>query len=271
MPNRKKVINLLRKLNIKPKKRLGQNFVLDEDLLLQMVSCAKLLPEDTVVEIGGGLGFLSEKILDFNPKHLFIYESDKSLYNFLVKKFKDDKRVSVINSDYLKSISPPHSVNISNPPFSISSKIFLKVLRERPRIAVMTFQKEFAERLIAKPGTRKYGRLSVMASLLSTVEVVRVVKNSSFFPPPKVDVSLVKIVPKESSLTLSELKKLEVVLRELFKYRRKLLKKAINFSRISNKEVLISSFSDIVNDKRVFQLTPDELLEISRIAEIEGA
>jgi len=67
------------------------------------------------------------------------------------------------------------------------------------------------------------------------------------------------------------LKKLEVVLRELFKYRRKLLKKAINFSRISNKEVLISSFSDIVNDKRVFQLTPDELLEISRIAEIEGA
>ncbi|MBO3757495.1 MAG: 16S rRNA (adenine(1518)-N(6)/adenine(1519)-N(6))-dimethyltransferase RsmA [Thermoproteota archaeon] len=255
---------ILRKIRVRPNKKKGQNFVLDEELLELMPKEARITNEDEVVEIGGGMGFLSEKILEFNPKKLFIYEPDRRLFNFLLSKLKGKQNVVLMNEDYLKSQTPRYQVNISNPPFSISSKIFLKVLQERPRIAILTFQKEFANRLVAKPGTQDYGKLSIISYFFAEVRIIKTVDRLSFFPSPKVDIALVKIIPKEETTVKSNFHALEGTLKELFKYRQKLLKKAIRFSNIKNKEEVVKKFQEIM-EKRVFQLTPEELLDISRV------
>lgn len=255
----------LREIGVRPSKKKGQNFALDEKFLEQMSKEAQITNEDEVVEIGGGMGFLSEKILEFNPKRLYIYELDRRLYNFLIGKFKDRHNVVLMNEDYLKSQTPRYQVNVSNPPFSISSRIFLKVLQERPRVAVLTFQKEFANRLIAKPGTRNYGKLSVISYFFSEVSIIKIVNRLSFFPPPKVDIALVKIVPKNETIGNFNFHALENTLKELFKYRQKLLRKAIRFSNIKNKEEVIRNFQEKM-EKRVFQLAPEEFLDISKVA-----
>lgn len=258
------ILRLLRRIKVKPNKKMGQNFALDEKLLELMPREAQITNEDEVVEIGGGMGFLSEKILEFNPKKLYIYEPDKKLFNFLLNKFKDRSNVVLMNEDYLRSQTPNHQVNVSNPPFSISSKIFLKVLREHPRVAILTFQKEFANRLVAKPGTQSYGRLSVISYFFAEVSIIKTINRLSFFPPPKVDIALVRITPKNKSFESIDFRTLECTLKELFKYRLKLLKKAIRFSNIKNKEEVTKSFQEIM-EKRVFQLTPEEFLGLSKV------
>lgn len=262
--NKIEILRMLRKIGVKPSKRRGQNFALDEKLLELMPKEAQVTNEDEVVEIGGGLGFLSDRILEFNPKKLYIYEPDRRLFNFLLGKFKDRREVVLINEDYLRSRTPNYQVNVSNPPFSISSRLFLKILQERPRVAVLTFQKEFANRLVAKPGTQSYGKLSVISYFFAEVNIIKTVNRLSFFPPPKVDIALVKMFPKNKSIGDIEFRALEYTLKELFKYRLKLLKKAIRFSNIKNKEEVIGSFREIM-EKRVFQLTPEEFLDISRV------
>lgn len=263
--DRQEILRILRKIKVKPSKRRGQNFALDEKLLELMSKEAKITSEDEVLEIGGGTGLLSEKILEFNPKKLYIYELDRRLFNFLLNKFKDRQNVILMNEDYLKSQAPSYQINVSNPPFSISSKIFLKVLREHPRVAVLTFQKEFATRLVAKPGEHSYGKLSVISYFFADISIIKTISRLSFFPPPKVDIALVKVIPKNKIPEDIDFNALELTLKELFKYRLKLLKKAIRFSNITNKEEVTERFREIM-EKRVFQLTPEEFLSISKIA-----
>ena len=263
--NKTEIIRIIKKIGVRPSKRMGQNFALDEDFLKLMSKEAQITNNDEVLEIGGGIGTLSEKILESNPKKLYIYEYDKRLFKILLDRFKDRKNVVLLNEDYLKSKSPSYQVNVSNPPFSASSKIFLKVLQERPHVAILTFQKDFVNRLIARPGSSNYGRLSIISYFFVDIKIIKNVSRLSFFPSPKVDVSLVKIVPKNKTIEYSELQNLEYTLKDLFKYRLKIFRKAIKFSNIKNKEEITRNFQELM-EKRVFQLTPEEFLSISKLS-----
>jgi len=157
----KKTRRLLRTYQTFPKKRLGQNFMIEEDLLRLMISGASLNKNDVVLEIGAGLGFLT-RLLSQECKQVIAVEVDPRLMRILRTELQDLENVKLIRGDVLKVPIPSFSKVVSNPPFYISSPILFWLLDKKFERATVTFQKEFAERLVASAGTREYGRLTVM-------------------------------------------------------------------------------------------------------------
>jgi len=253
----------LKRVGIRPDRRRGQHFAVDLEMLQTLADASQVSTSDTILEIGGGLGTLSEYILMRGPKRLIVVERDPRLARFLRHRLSGWSNVEIVCGDYLKIEPLRYDKCVSNPPFNISSKIILKLVQERPALAVLTFQEEFAERLLAKAGTKDYGRLSVMAQMQFKIEKVRTFSNSSFYPPPKTAITVVIIRPREEVAEKVWTRPLEDLTRELFKYRRKKLNKAL---RLADLEPIFASNSlaQKLKDRRVFEIEPEELIELSK-------
>lgn len=193
-------------------KRLGQHILKNPGVIDTIIEKARIKSSDTILEVGGGTGNLSVKLLQKCGK-LVCYEMDTRLAAELVKRV-DSQRLShkfELNvGDALKAEFPAFDMCISNIPYQISSPLVFKLLQSDFKCAYIMFQREFAERLVARSGSSAYSRLSVSVQLLAKVQHVLKVSRNSFVPPPMVDSSIVRIEPRRPRppIDLDELNRL---------------------------------------------------------------
>ena len=201
---------LLREYGIRLKKSLGQNFLLDTNILQKIVASAGIAPEAEVLEIGRGLGALTELLVK-EASTVVAVEIDQRLVGVLHQLFAEHSNLQVVHADILtvnlasfvamhfQASQPLHVV--ANLPHYITSPIIIKLLRELPIFAhiVVMMQKEVAERLLAKPGSKEYGYLTVVVGYYATVRKIMPVSRQLFFPQPNVDSVVVALSPVSAS------------------------------------------------------------------------
>ena len=228
---------------VKAKKSLGQNFLIDREVLEKIVSITDITNKE-VLEIGPGSGNLTTYILKKKPKKLYVVEKDDDLAILLKEKF--DTEIEIINDDILKvsecTISDQKLSVFGNLPYNISTEILSKwILNIGSNFwfdsLVLMFQKEVADRIISEFNNSNYGRLSILSSWKLNVKKILDIKPQSFSPRPKIDSSLLLFTPKENFFKLRDSKNLEKITRIFFSQRRKMLKKPFNQVFDNGKEV----------------------------------
>jgi 16S rRNA (adenine1518-N6/adenine1519-N6)-dimethyltransferase len=221
-------------VKIYPKKSLGQNFLIDRSILEKILSITNICNK-TILEVGPGTGNLTSYILRSNPKKIFVIEKDNYLAKNLNENFKD--QVTIINDDILNidesSLSNEKLTVFGNLPYNISSEILSRwIINLKDDFwfdhLILMFQKEVADRIIAKFNTSAYGRLSILSNWKLNVKKICDIKPESFFPRPKVDSSLLHFSPKKKFYKIKNPKNLEKITRVFFNHRRKMIKKPFN-------------------------------------------
>ena len=221
-------------MDFKKKKSLGQNFLIDRNVLEQIVETVDIDKKE-ILEIGPGSGNLTNYILKKNPKKLYVIEKDDDLSLLLEEKFNNE--IIIINEDILKisedKISKEKLTVFGNLPYNISTEILSRwILNINQNFwfenLVLMFQKEVADRIIAKFNTSEYGRLSILSNWKLNIKKIIDIKPQSFSPRPKIDSSLLLFTPKENFIELKNPKNLEMLTRIFFSHRRKMLKKPFN-------------------------------------------
>jgi len=230
---------------IKPKKSLGQNFLINQNILKKIVSLIKLKGK-SILEIGPGTGNLTSYILENNPKKLIVVEKDKFLVNHLKKKF--ESKIIIINDDILKidekKLYNERLIVFGNLPYNISTEILAKWIINLDDknfwfdSLILMFQKEVADRILSQFNTSNYGRLTILANWKLEIEKICDIKPGSFFPKPKVDSSLLFFKPKKNFYQLKNSKNLEKITRIFFNQRRKKIKTPFNILFKGNVDVL---------------------------------
>jgi len=230
-------------VHIKAKKSLGQNFLIDRNVLEQIVDTIEVENKE-ILEIGPGSGNLTAYILKKNPKKLYVIEKDDALALLLKERFNDE--ISIINDDVLKvsedKISDKKLTVFGNLPYNISTEILSKWVVNLTKNfwfegLVLMFQKEVADRIIAKCNTSKYGRLSILSNWKLNIKKIIDIKPESFSPRPKINSSLLLFTPKKNFFEIENPKNLEMITRVFFSQRRKMLKKPFNQVFKNSKEV----------------------------------
>ena len=219
---------------IRAKKSLGQNFLIDREVL-EKISNVVQIKDKTILEVGPGTGNLTSFILKKNPKKMFVIEKDDDLAINLSETFKD--QLTIINDDILQvdeNLIFKNKVTVfGNLPYNISTEILSKWITQTKdefwfNNLILMFQKEVADRIIAKFNTSDYGRLSILSNWKLNVEKICDIKPESFSPRPKIDSSLLFFSPKKNFYNIKNPKNLEKVTRIFFNHRRKMLKKPFN-------------------------------------------
>ena len=207
---------------IRAKKSLGQNFLIDKNVL-EVITSLVNIREKNILEVGPGTGNLTSCILNKNPNKIYIVEKDSSLALILKEKFKN--KINVINDDILKIdeslLSDEILTVFGNLPYNISTEILSKwIINIKKQFwfdcLILMFQKEVADRIIAKFNTSKYGRLSILTNWKLNVEKICDIKPESFSPRPKVKSSLLFFTPKKNFYNIKDPKNLEKVTRIFF-------------------------------------------------------
>jgi len=228
---------------IKAKKSLGQNFLIDREMLEKITSIRNITGKE-VLEVGPGSGNLTTYILKQKPNKLYVIEKDDDLAIVLKEKF--DNEIEIINDDILKvsedKISNQKLSVFGNLPYNISTEILSKwILNIGSNFwfesLILMFQKEVADRIISKFDNSKYGRLSILSSWKLNVEKIIDIKPQSFSPRPKIDSSLLLFTPKKKFFELKDPKNLEKITRIFFSQRRKMIKKPFNQVFANGKDV----------------------------------
>ena len=230
---------------IKAKKSLGQNFLIDKNILDKIINITKI-KDQVVLEVGPGTGNLTSYILQKKPKKFFVVEKDESLVTKLNEKFYDN--INIINNDILKvdekSLANDKIVVFGNLPYNISTEILCKWILNLDKeyfwfdSLILMFQKEVADRIISKVNTSLYGRLSILANWKLKIEKICDIKPNSFSPKPKIDSSLLFFTPKKKFPIFKEPKNLEKITRIFFNHRRKMIKKPYNQIFNGNEEII---------------------------------
>ena len=219
---------------IRAKKSLGQNFLIDREVLEKITNVVQI-KDKTILEVGPGTGNLTSFILKKNPKKMFVIEKDDDLAINLSETFKD--QLTIINDDILQvdeNLIFKNKVTVfGNLPYNISTEILSKWITQTKdefwfNNLILMFQKEVADRIIAKFNTSDYGRLSILSNWKLNVEKICYIKPESFSPRPKIDSSLLFFSPKKNFYKIKDPKNLEKVTRIFFNHRRKMLKKPFN-------------------------------------------
>jgi 16S rRNA (adenine1518-N6/adenine1519-N6)-dimethyltransferase len=219
---------------IKAKKSLGQNFLIDKNILKKIINCADI-QKKTVLEIGPGTGNLTSYILKEKPKKLFVIEKDDQLALNLKNKFHNQLRI--IHDDVLKidetKLFKEKVIVFGNLPYNISTEILTKWIINLKDIfwfesLILMFQKEVADRIIAKLNTSNYGRLSIICNWKLNIKKICDIKPYSFSPKPKIDSSLLIFHPKTNFIKINNPTNLEKITRVFFNQRRKMLRKPFN-------------------------------------------
>ncbi len=221
---------------IRAKKSLGQNFLIDQNIIDKIISSVKI-GNKSILEIGPGTGNLTKNILRNNPKKILVIEKDNSLAELLKKDI--GSKIKIINEDILEinenSLDTDILTVFGNLPYNISTEILCKwILNIKKKnfwfdYLILMFQKEVADRIIAKFNTKDFGRLSILANWKLDIKKICDVKPSSFSPKPKVDSTVLLLKPKLNFFPLNDSKNLEKLTRIFFMHRRKMLKKPYNY------------------------------------------
>ena len=228
--------NLLKKYNIHPLKKMGQNFLIDENVLEKIIESADLDSNDTVLEIGPGLGILTLELAKRVEKVVAV-EKDKTLCQVLESILRDNKvyNVEIINEDVLK-ISDFQFSNyklVANLPYYITSPVIRKFLEaeQKPELMVLMVQKEVGQRIMAKP--LHMNLLAISVQFYAEPKIISYVSKNSFYPVPKVDSAIIKIIPKQ--IPEIDTEKFFEIVKKGFSAKRKMLKNnlsGIDFDQI---------------------------------------
>ena len=229
---------------IKAKKSLGQNFLIDNNILYKIINITNI-ENKTILEVGPGTGNLTSLILKKKPKKMIVVEKDNILANNLKKNFKD--QLTVINDDILKidenNIAEDKLIVFGNLPYNISTEILSKWIINLKKnfwfdCLILMFQKEVADRIIAQFNTSNYGRLSIISNWKLNIKKICDIKPASFSPRPKIDSSLLFFSPKEDYVKIRDPKSLEIITRTFFNQKRKMLKKPFNQLFNGNQKII---------------------------------
>jgi 16S rRNA (adenine1518-N6/adenine1519-N6)-dimethyltransferase len=229
---------------IKAKKSLGQNFLIDRNIL-KIISEVTPIKDKIVLEIGPGTGNLTSFILKKKPKKFIVIEKDNDLASNIAEIFKD--QLNIINDDVLNvdenSLASEKITVFGNLPYNISTEILSRWIINLKNDfwfdrLVLMFQKEVADRIIANFNSSYYGRLTILSNWKLNIEKICDIKPESFSPRPKIESSLLVFSPKENFFKINDPKNLEKITRVFFNHRRKMIKKPYNQLFNGNQKVL---------------------------------
>ena len=218
-------------MEFKIKKSLGQNFLTDKNIIKSIVNIGYIENSDVILEVGPGTGNLTEFIFKKNPKQIYAIEKDYNLVNFLNEKFEG--KIKIINEDILNfkinNISNEKFIIYGNLPYNISTQILSQWIVDQQQFSsikklILMFQKEVANRIIAKINSKNYGRLSIISNWKLNIKKEFDINPKSFFPKPKVDSTLLSFVPKKDFFHIKKPANLEKITRIFFNQRRKMIK-----------------------------------------------
>ena len=243
MPNLESIRRQLKSLQIRPKKRLGQHFVIDARVLRRIVDSADLQPDDIVVEIGAGNGGLTAPLAQKAGK-VYALEIDPVLVSILQAQFGNNERVEIIAADALQfDYAELHRrwgrrlKIVANLPYEISTPILFRFFEEREcfSLLVLMLQKEVARRLVASPGSREYGPLSLWTRLYTDTRLLFAVPPQAFHPEPKVVSAVVRFefLPRPR-ISVGDPENLRRVIHSAFTFRRKMLANALRLGDFSH-------------------------------------
>ncbi|WP_346676045.1 16S rRNA (adenine(1518)-N(6)/adenine(1519)-N(6))-dimethyltransferase RsmA [Methanobrevibacter woesei] len=280
--------DILNKYNIKLNKNLGQNYLIDRNKRDQIIDFGNITKKDIILEIGPGIGTLTCE-LSSKAKKVIAIEQDPTIFDILEERLENENitNVELINDDALNVDFPEFNKIISNLPYQISSPITFKFLEYDFDTAILMYQKEFANRMKGKVGTKDYSRLSAMLYFKCEVELLTNVSAESFIPKPKVDSTVIKLSPKIpefegelSKLAISEINEADFKVyskftKALFQHKNKKARNALINSRhevssLDKKEFknkLNSITSTKINDllsERVLKISPENILFLSK-------
>lgn len=263
-------------LTWRPRKRLGQHILRSRAILERVVQEARLTSEDTVIEIGAGLGDLTSLIAS-KAKRVIALELDTRLLDHLRERFSCQPHVEIINEDALKwpiaqaieALDRPRKV-LGNLPYNVATRILFRFVSFSQELDLMAFmfQREVAERIVAVPGSSSYGALSVLLSLRWTARVAFKVPPGAFYPKPKVESALVVLEPKENPPDVPDEELFRQIVQGAFSKRRKTLGNALKGLPWAEEEKLGEVFSRAGVDprRRAESLSLQEFLQLTREA-----
>lgn len=272
--NIKNTKSILEKYQLRAKKNFGQNFLVDENILMKIVQAAGPDLETGVLEIGPGIGALTEVLLQ-NFCKVLAFEIDNNLFSLLEEELKEYKNLKLVNKDFLKVdlekefeyfSDCKRVIVVSNLPYYITTQIILRFLEEDYRIEELFFmvQKEVAERLVAEKGTKDYGSLSVLMKYRSDAEILFHVSRNCFLPRPNVDSAVIKLKKRKVDLGIKNENQFLKFIRNIFTQRRKTLVNNIlqtyGFSR--------EKIYELLRDGGINENVRSEALSLEKIAEI---
>ncbi len=256
------------------KKSLGQNFLVDNNIVNKIVNLTEIKNKN-ILEIGPGNGALTNKIIEKKQKSLILIEKDSLLSEKLKSKYKKDKKIKVYNEDILKfnfdKKLKKDTVIFGNLPYNISSQILVKIIRleKFPPLyssIIFMFQKEMAERIIGKFGSSKYGRLSILTNFKLNIKNKFNVSPNCFFPKPKVNSTVLLFKPKNENLSkIRKIQNLEKVTNIFFSNKRKMINKSIK--KIFKNEVYKKLIREIDTQLRPTDLKPEKYYKITELFE----
>jgi 16S rRNA (adenine1518-N6/adenine1519-N6)-dimethyltransferase len=253
---------------VRPKKHLGQHFLVDKNIASNIVGCLST-DQTYVLEIGPGTGVLTELLTVLFPDKLWLIEVDRESVEYLHSKYPGMEN-RIVEGDFLRigaeEVFRPHMAIIGNFPYNISSQILFRILEQRNQVdeVVCMLQKEVAQRLASPPGNKTYGILSVLLQAWYDIEYCFTVSEHVFFPPPKVKSAVIRLRRNDrTTLDCNEILFQQVV-KKGFNQRRKTLRNALR--EYLNSEII----SDVIFDKRAEQLGLQEFVRITRMLETKS-
>ncbi len=265
---RTEVQALLRKYSIQPQKKSGQSFLINAQVAKNIVQSGKLSSDDTVLEIGGGFGALT-KWLAREAGKVIVVEIDPGLVQALLDMFGDNDRIEVIQGNILTHGLPSFNKIIANLPYSVASNITFRLLKEFSfEYAILMYQKEFANRLLAEPGSSDYSRLTIDFNYLSSAEWLFDVPATDFYPEPAVDSSVLRVCHREGGPKAKDSDVFFWLIHGIYSYPNKKLRKAMKFwlkriKLLKHYNQIVSYISEDILDERLRNLPIETLVCIA--------
>ena len=256
-------------MRIKAKKSLGQNFLIDKNILKKIVDVGNINSNDKILEIGPGTGNLTEYIVKANPKTIILVEKDFNLTKLLENKFK--KKVKIINDDILKLSEDFYNekfIIYGNLPYNISTQILaFWCLSKKIKFKklILMFQKEVADRIVAKVNTKNYSRITILSNWKFYIKKLFDINPECFSPRPKIKSSLLEFTPKKNIVDIKYPKNIEKITNIFFSQRRKMVKK--NFMKLFKNYDEVSKLVNIRLTDRPQNIPIEKFLEIIKIFE----
>ncbi|MBR4124181.1 MAG: ribosomal RNA small subunit methyltransferase A [Clostridia bacterium] len=267
--------DIIKENNFEFKKKFGQNFITDTNLLEAIVGDAEIKDTDEVLEIGVGAGTLT-KVLAQNCKKVVGFEIDKSLFDVLSMSLKGYENIDIVFKDFLKTDA--EEVNamfdkefkvVANLPYYITTNIIFKLVEEKFNIQSLTLmvQKEVAERIVSQPGTKEYGTITAELDAIADVEIKRIVNRQMFMPMPNVDSAILNIKLNKNKYQIADIELLRKVIRASFSMRRKTLANCLKTNFGFNSEQLDYIYQKLGYDKNIRGevLTTADFVNLSNI------
>ena len=269
--NKQQILAALAESDMQPRHRFGQNFMIDQNMVRLIASSAGLSADDLVIEVGPGTGTLTEELLASGARVVAV-EIDRDLAAGLRERFADRANFHLIEGD---ALAGKHELNgqlleelrafplsnaklVANLPYNIASPLVVELLLAGVALLVFTVQKEVADRMAARADTPQYGPLTVMVQLLAQVELLRTIPPQAFWPAPKIESALVKVVRADQ--IGAEARQFGRFMHGIFTFRRKTIRKALD--QAGHDAAALLAAAGVDGQKRAECFTPAQLLAL---------